>query len=56
MIRGRYRPDASVSLRREIVSDFFFDLSFYQTYDSDPPDEAASSTDYGFVTSLGYSF
>ncbi len=53
---GRWRTDSSVSLRREIISDFFFDLSFYQTYDSDPPDEAASSTDYGVVTSLGYSF
>ena len=53
---GRYRTDASVSLRREIVSDFYVDLSFYQTYDSDPPDLEAASTDYGIVTSLGYSF
>lgn len=53
---GRYRTESNVSLRREIVSDFFFDLSFYHTYDSDPPDELASSTDYGVVTSLGYSF
>jgi putative salt-induced outer membrane protein YdiY len=53
---GRYRTDASVSLRREIVSDFYIDLSFYQTYDSDPPDLEAATTDYGIVTSLGYSF
>jgi putative salt-induced outer membrane protein YdiY len=53
---GRYRTDASVSLRREIVSDFYIDLSFYQTYDSDPPDLEAATTDYGVVTSLGYSF
>jgi putative salt-induced outer membrane protein YdiY len=53
---SRYRTDASLSLRREIISDFFVDLSFYQTYDSDPPDTDAASTDYGVVTSLGYSF
>jgi len=53
---GRYRTDSSVSLRREIVSDFFLDLSFYYTYDSDPPDALAETSDYGVVTSLGYSF
>ena len=44
------------ALRREIISDFYLDLSFYQTYDSDPPDAEAESTDYGVITSLGYSF
>jgi putative salt-induced outer membrane protein YdiY len=53
---GRYRTDASVSLRREIISDFYLDLSFYQTYDSDPPDLEAEKSDYGVITSLGYSF
>jgi putative salt-induced outer membrane protein YdiY len=53
---GRYRTDASISLRREIVSDFYLDLSFYQSYDTDPPDELAEKSDYGIVTSLGYSF
>jgi putative salt-induced outer membrane protein YdiY len=53
---GRYRADASLSLRREIVTDFYLDLSFYQSYDSDPPDAAAEKTDYGVITSLGYSF
>ena len=52
---GRHRGSLDVSLRREIISDFFFDLSFYQSYDSDPPTEG-ETTDYGFVTSLGYKF
>ena len=43
-------------MRREIVTDFYLDLSFYQSYDSDPPDAAAEKTDYGVITSLGYSF
>lgn len=53
---GRYRTDASISLRREIISDFYLDLSLYHTYDSDPPDLQAETSDYGVVTSLGYSF
>ena len=53
---GRYRTSGSLSLRREIVSDFYLDLSLYQSYDSDPPDATAEKDDYGITTSLGYSF
>lgn len=53
---GRYRTDTSISLRREIITDFFVDLSLFQTYDSDPPDVLAEKSDYGLITSLGYSF
>ncbi|HSC16710.1 MAG TPA: DUF481 domain-containing protein, partial [Gammaproteobacteria bacterium] len=52
---GRHRGSLDVSLRREIISDLFFDLSFYEAYDSDPP-SGGETTDYGFVTSLGYKF
>ncbi|HEY6641899.1 DUF481 domain-containing protein [Povalibacter sp.] len=53
---GRYRTSGNLSLRREIISDFYLDLSLYQSYDSDPPDETAEKDDYGVTTSLGYSF
>lgn len=53
---GRYRTTGSLSLRREIVSDFYLDLSLYQSYDSHPPDATAEKDDYGITTSLGYSF
>jgi hypothetical protein len=52
---GRWRGNLDVSLRREIISDLFFDISFYESYDSAPPSGAAT-TDYGIVTSLGYKF
>ena len=52
---GRHRGNLDVSLRREIISDLFFDISFYESYDSDPP-SGGQTTDYGFVTSLGYKF
>ncbi len=53
---GRVRVDFDSRLRREIVKDFFVDLSFYLQYDNRPPSRTASTTDYGFVTSVGYSF
>jgi|SRR5688572_1828731 len=53
---GRYRTDTSISLRREIITDFYIDLSLFQTYDSEPPDALAEQADYGVITSLGYSF
>lgn len=52
---GRHRGNLDVSLRREIISDLFFDVSFYESYDSDPP-SGGETTDYGIVTSLGYKF
>jgi hypothetical protein len=53
---GRVRAQADVTSRFEIVKDLFFDLSLYGAYDSDPGETAESNTDYGAVTSLGYSF
>lgn len=53
---GRVRGEFDVSLRWEIVSDLFWELSFYDSYDSDPVAEGAEENDYGIATSLGYSF
>jgi hypothetical protein len=52
----RYRAGFNLSLRRELIEDFFIDLSTYYDYDSEPPDPGAAKDDYGVVTSLGYSF
>lgn len=52
---GRVRASLDTGLRRELVEDLFFDLSLYGEYDSRPPD-TGEETDYGLVTSLGYSF
>ena len=53
---GRLRTQLDASLRWEIINDLFWDLSYYNSYDSDPPSGADSSSDYGVVTSLGYSY
>jgi hypothetical protein len=52
----RYRAAINLSLRREIIEDFFIDLSTYYDYDSQPPELSSAKDDYGVVTSLGYSF
>jgi hypothetical protein len=53
---GRTRAQLDLSLRWEIISDLFWDLSYYNSYDSDPPSNSESTSDYGVVTSIGYSF
>jgi hypothetical protein len=53
---GRYRAETKIRARREIVSDLFFELSFYGSYDNEAAESAASDLDYGVNTSLGYSF
>ena len=53
---GRYRAQLNSFWRQEIVIDFFFELSVYGTYDSQPPEGALQTSDYGLVTSIGYSF
>ena len=53
---GRNRAQFDVNFRWELINDLFWDLSYYNTYDSDPPSGSASTNDYGIVTSIGYSF
>ncbi len=53
---GRTRGQLDISLRWEMIKDLFWDLNYYNSYDSDPPAGAASTSDYGIVTSLGWSF
>ena len=52
---GGVRANLDVSLRRELITDLFVELSLYETYDSDPP-AAGTSNDWGLVTGLGYEF
>jgi putative salt-induced outer membrane protein YdiY len=53
---GRWRSEFNISLSRDIYKDFTLDLSYYNSYDSDPPDAEASNKDYGIVTSISYKF
>jgi hypothetical protein len=53
---NRYRGSADLTLRQEIIDDFYIDLSVYYDYDSQPPGEDPVKDDYGIVTSIGYTF
>ena len=53
---GRVRADAALVSRWEIVKDFIFEVSVEAAYDSSPGPDAKSHTDYGVVTSLGFTF
>ena len=52
---SRMRINTDITLRNEIVRDFFWDLSFYSSYDNQPA-EGFESEDYGIITSLGATF
>jgi hypothetical protein len=53
---GRVRAEANLRAKYEFVDDLYFELTLYGTYDSEPPLADAEQSDYGMVTSLGYSF
>jgi hypothetical protein len=53
---GRWRASFTTDFRLELVSDFFWKLGAYASYDSDPISIDASGSDYGISSSLGYSF
>ncbi len=66
---GRIRAQFDLNFRWEIINDLYLDMSYYNTYDSDPqsntdpalggiidPLGSLEKHDYGIVTSLGWSF
>jgi hypothetical protein len=53
---GRRRASVDTTLRREIIENFFVDLSAWYDYDNKPPSETAAKDDFGITTSVGYSF
>lgn len=53
---GRHRVQIDSAVKRELWKDFFFSLSVYYTFDSDPPNPEAARADTGVVTSLGWSY
>ena len=43
-------------MQQRMIDDLFWELSFYDNYDSDPVVSGAEKNDYGITTSLGYDF
>ena len=53
---GRWRTNLDTDFRLELVEDLFWSLSFYARYDSGTLSKLGESSDYGVITSFGYSF
>jgi hypothetical protein len=54
---GRYRGQFDITLRKELIKDFYLDITSYYDYDNKPPDQDKTATsDYGWTTSLSYAF
>jgi hypothetical protein len=53
---GRVRLEFQVKAMIEIFNDFFFGLTFWDNYDSEPLDPTATKNDWGVNTSIGYSW
>ena len=53
---GRVRTELDLSVRWEILSDLFWDVTVYHDFDSDPPNTMADKADYGVITSVGWEF
>ncbi len=53
---GRWRGDLRTTFKLELLSDLFWQMELYGSYDSKPVDPGAEKSDYGITTGLGYSF
>lgn len=53
---GRQRVQLDAAVKQELWKDFYASLSFYNTYDSRPPNPDADRNDVGIVMSLGWSY
>lgn len=55
-VAGRVRLEFDTSIKYELLTDVFINVSYYQNYDNKPSADGFSKNDYGIVTSLGYTF
>ncbi len=53
--QGRVRTAADVNLYLKVIKDLYTRIGFYSNFDSHPPTNTAKN-DYGFSTSVGWSF
>ncbi|MCZ6731757.1 MAG: DUF481 domain-containing protein [Acidiferrobacterales bacterium] len=52
---NRVRSQFDTRFKLELVKDFFWELRFFASTDNKPPSGAISDSDYGIITSFGYS-
>lgn len=52
----RQRGDLRIRYRQEFAKDLFWNLTYFDTFDTKPPAGALSKRDYGLVTGVEYEF
>ena len=55
-VSGRVRVEASASVKREIVTDFYLSLSIFDSFDSRDPTTLQPKNDWGPTGSIGWQF
>ena len=53
---GRVRLELNSRFRREVLRDFYWSVSFFDSFDSEPPLAGAERNDYGIISSFGWAF
>ena len=53
---GRIRMELDIQLKWEIIKDLYWSLTYYDSYDNQPPGVEISKNDFSIVLSLGYIF
>ncbi|KPJ97981.1 MAG: hypothetical protein AMS20_16575 [Gemmatimonas sp. SG8_28] len=53
---GRVRGEGNIRVKYEVFKDFYIGLNFTDTFDSKPPDEAASRNDFVTSVTVGWSY
>jgi hypothetical protein len=54
--KDRYRMEFELELRKELFSDFFFDITYYRSVDTNAPGDAGRRMDYGITTGVSWSY
>ena len=55
-VADRFRYSGNLKVKFEVFKDFYFNLTYYDSYDNNSPSSTSSDRDYGFTTSISYSF
>ncbi len=55
-VKDRYRTELDVKVKFEVFNDVYIGITLYHIMDTKPSEGAASTSDWGINTSVGYSF
>ncbi len=55
-VKERYRTDFNMQVHFKFIKNFYLKISFYHNFDTKPPNETSSKSDWGLNTSVGVTF